>query len=222
MKNTTFLTVLLLSTTTMFAQETKKPAPAAAATRSSVQQQRDPKSESPSAAKGDDEGKNAAQQAMMEYMTPGRFHQMLAATSGEWKEVIYMWSAPGVEPMKNSANCVTNMILGGLYQETIHSGSFEGMDFYGRSVVGYDNVLRKFVSTWFDNMGSGIMYLEGTYDERTNTITFTGDAVDPILRKKVKIREVLTLKADNEMIFDMYTTPPGQAEFKSMQIVMTR
>lgn len=222
MKKTIFLVVLLLGTTAIFAQEQKKTAPAAAASRGAVDQQRDPKSESPSAVKSDDEGKNAAQQAMMEYMTPGRFHQMLAASSGEWKEVIFMWPAPGATPTKNAANCVTNMILGGLYQETIHSGSFEGMDFYGRSVVGYDNVLRKFVSTWFDNMGSGIMYLEGTYDERTNTITFTGDAVDPMVRKKVKIREVLTMKGDNEMVFDMYTTPPGQPEFKTMQIVMTR
>ena len=158
----------------------------------------------------------------MEYMKPGPNHQKLAATSGEWKESIVMWMSPDAPPVKYAANCVISMILDGRYQEAIHSGNFDGMEFYGHGIIGYDNAIRKYVSIWYDNMGTGIMYTEGTYDEKAQTITFTGEMVDPMLRKKVKVREVLTLKSDNEQMFEMYVTPPDGKEYKSMEIVMIR
>ena len=38
------------------------------------------------------------------------------------------------------------------------------MSFTGMAIEGYDNVKKKFVSSWIDNMGTMILNSEGTYD----------------------------------------------------------
>jgi hypothetical protein len=45
--------------------------------------------------------------------------------------------------------------------------------FKGMGMDGYDNVKQKFVSSWGDNMGTGIILLEGDYDPATKTFTYT-------------------------------------------------
>ena len=40
------------------------------------------------------------------------------------------------------------------------------------AVEGYDNVKKKFLASWIDNMGTGIMNLEGTYDAATKSLTY--------------------------------------------------
>ena len=47
------------------------------------------------------------------------------------------------------------------------------MPFEGMGIVGYDNLLKKFVSVWIDNMGTGLMPGTGTYDAATKTYTYT-------------------------------------------------
>ena len=54
------------------------------------------------------------------------------------------------------------MIMNGLYQESNHTGDMMGIRcFTARVVVAYDNHRKEFISTWIDNMGSGIMVLKG-------------------------------------------------------------
>ncbi len=236
MKKTILLLMLALCTSVINAQEKKKPAPAST---KPVPQQKEVAPVSPSKDSQPDtrakETKNGsrpsqvlepnndvAMAAMTDYMKPGRFHELLTKTTGEWKEVIEMWSSPDAEPMRYEAVCTVTMLYGGLYQETVHRGNFNGMEFNGRGLVGYDNALEKYVSTWMDNMGSGIMYSEGTYNSELQSITFMGEMVDPVLKQKVKVREIVVPKNDNEQVFEMYVTPPGGREYKSMQIVMSR
>ena len=127
----------------------------------------------------------AEEKAWMAYMTPGPAHKMLADADGEWTEEMTIWMAPGAEPMKNTAACVNKMILGGRYQESRHSGNFMGMPFEGVSTVAYDNAMKKYLSTWIDNMGTGLMYMEGVYDEATKAVHFKGKMVDPCFRTGV-------------------------------------
>ena len=44
-----------------------------------------------------------------------------------------------------------------------------GMPFQGMSTMAYDNGKKTFMSTWIDNMGTGILETEGTYDAGTKT-----------------------------------------------------
>jgi hypothetical protein len=96
-----------------------------------------------------------------------------------------------------------------------------GMPFEGRSTVGYDNARKVFQSTWVDNMGTGIMYLEGKYNDKDNLISFTGKAVDPGTGKEEKVREVFKFIDENTRMMEMYMTKDGK-EFKNMEIKITR
>src|SRR5215470_4588351 len=50
-----------------------------------------------------------------------------------------------------------------------------GLGIQGMAVEGYDNVKKKFVSSWIDNMGTAIMISEGTYDAGAKTLTYTAE-----------------------------------------------
>ncbi|MBK7888610.1 MAG: DUF1579 domain-containing protein [Bacteroidetes bacterium] len=158
----------------------------------------------------------------MEYMTPGEEHAQLAAAEGDWKEEIKMWMSPDAEPTQSTATVVVSMILEGRYQMSIHQGDFNGMPFHGQGITGYDKALKKYVSTWIDNMGTGVLFSTGTFNPKVGGIEFFGEQTDPTTGKLMKVREVYTVKSESEHFMEMYNTPAGGKEFKSMEIRMTK
>lgn len=157
----------------------------------------------------------------MEYMAPSKVHTMMASWDGEWNEEISMWMEPGAPEQKMNAKCVNKMILGGRYQESKHEGDFGGMPFEGISTLAWDNAAKKFINTWIDNFGTGMMCMEGNWDEKTRTINLKGKMMDPLSGKYLDIREVMKIVDDKTQIMEQYTTKNGK-EFKNMHIVMTR
>ncbi len=160
--------------------------------------------------------------AWMDYMTPGDVHKMMEKWDGEWNEEISHWMKPGEQPTKSTASCVNKMILGGRYQESKHTGSFFGSPFEGISTTGYDNKKKIFVSSWVDNMGTGIMNMEGTWDDQTKTMNLSGKCTDPMTGKDCKVRETFKIIDDDTQVMEMYMTQPGQKEYKTMEIKFTR
>ncbi|HSD63732.1 MAG TPA: DUF1579 family protein, partial [Ignavibacteriaceae bacterium] len=75
----------------------------------------------------------------------------------------------------------------------------------------------KFFSTWIDNFGTGIMYVEGTYDESTNTFTYNGSTVDPLSGKEVPVIETVKIIDNDHHHMEMFMTDNGQ-QFKIMEI----
>lgn len=164
----------------------------------------------------------AEMKAWMEYMTPGDIHKMLAKSDGEWNEEISMWMAPGAPLQKSTSTCVNKMILDGRYQSSTHTGSFNGMPFEGISTVAYDNAKKKFITTWIDNMGTGITVMEGTWDDKTKTLHTKGKQTDPMSGKDWDVRETFQIIDDNTQKMEMFMTVPGAKEYKSMEILFTR
>ncbi len=164
----------------------------------------------------------AMMQAWGNYMTPGQMHSMLAKSDGVWTADVTMWMSPDAPPQKSTATATNKMILGGRYQESTVKGDFNGMPFEGRSTVAYDNSKKVFVNTWVDNMGTGIMTMEGTYDSTTHTINFSGKCTDPTTGKDCTMRQVFTQVDDNTQHEEMYATYPGGKEYKSMEITYKR
>lgn len=156
-----------------------------------------------------------------EYMTPGPAHEMMAKCNGDWKEEVTWWAAPGAPPNKSTSTCNTTMILGGRYQQSVTKGDMNGMPFEGISTVGYDNVLKIYQSTWVDNMGTGIMFMQGRYDEKTKTLTMRGKMLDPIIGRETMMRQTIKFIDDNNQLMEMYQTKNGK-EFKNMEIKFTR
>jgi hypothetical protein len=162
------------------------------------------------------------EKAWMAYMTPGKMHEMLAKSQGLWTEEVTMWMKPDAPPSKSTMTCMYKMIMGNRYLQGMNRGSFNNMPFEGISVTGYDNAKNVFVSSWIDNMGTGMMYMEGKWDEKDKSIVFTGTQIDPVSGMDMKVREIMTFKDDNNQMMEMYMTPEGGAEYKSLEIKSTR
>lgn len=153
-------------------------------------------------------------------MTPGPEHKMMANVVGEWEGDISMWMDPTQPPQVSKGTVKYESIFDGRYIIGKFSGNMMGMPFSGMELSGYDNIKKVYFSNWIDNMGTGILYVEGTYDKSSNTYNFTGETVDPS-GNKMKVREVVTVIDKDHSKFEMYMDM-GKGEMKSMEISYTR
>lgn len=154
-------------------------------------------------------------------MTPGEHHKWLASFDGDWNTLVKMWMDPSQPAQQSKGKTTNEMIMNGLYQRSSHQGEMMGMPFNGESITGYDNAKKKFVGTWIDNFGSGIMYMEGHYDKAKDALITKGTMLDPASGKDIKIRQVLTRVSEDIHTFEMFMDMNGQ-EVKSMEITYTR
>lgn len=165
----------------------------------------------------------AMQKAWTDYMTPSEAHKQLATHAGTWNEEMTFWMGPDDKnPQKSTAVAETKMILNGLYQESMHTGNIMGMAFEGRSTLAYDNAAKQYVSTWIDNMSSGVMVLKGNYDADSKRLEMMGECTDPLTKKSKKVRETMTIIDDNTQKMEMFDMTPDGQEYKSMEITLTR
>jgi hypothetical protein len=128
---------------------------------------------------------------------------------------------PG-EPVKSKATETVTMIMNGLYQVSDFSSTMMGMPFSGKSITGYDNAKKIFVVTWIDNFGSGIIYMTGTYDEKTKTLEMKGKQTDPLTGKDTDIRQVNVYHNDDSYTTTMYGQGPDGKEMKFMEGTVNR
>jgi hypothetical protein len=164
-----------------------------------------------------------AMKAIMEAGTPGTEHAMLAKWDGTWNAETTMWSTPDSPPQVSKSTCVNKMIFGGRYQQTKFKGKFGDLPFEGSSITGYDNAKKLFFTTWMDNISTGMMNMEGTWDVDTRSINFSGKMICPANGIECDIREVYKIIDDNTHVMETYgpDLKTGR-EFKGMQITFTR
>jgi hypothetical protein len=157
----------------------------------------------------------------MDYMTPSDIHKEMAKWDGDWNEDIQMWNSPGAPPQTMQASCVNKMIMGGRYQESKTTGTFMGMPFEGTSTTGWDNARKMLFTSWIDNMGTGMMYLEGKWNEATKSAEFKGKMTNPMTGKAMDVRQIVKVIDDDTQMMEQYSTINGK-EFKSLEIKFTR
>jgi len=166
---------------------------------------------------------------MMELAKLNDNHKLLASMAGTWSYTVKMYMDPAGKPTESTGTAVRTAVMEGRYVTGDYTGKFKmpgadgkmmEMDFHGMSMDGYDNAKKKFVSGWVDNMGTGILMSEGTYDAATKTFTYTGE-YEMMPGMKSKIREVIKMPDTSHMSMEYYEDR-GQGETKSMEINYTR
>ena len=168
---------------------------------------------------------------MMELAKPGENHKLLADLAGTWTYNIKMWMNPdpNAKPEESKGTAVRKPMMDGRFFVVDVTGKMEmpqpdgkkkEMTFKGMGIDGYDNVKKKFVGSWVDNMGTGIMFSEGDYDPATKTFTYTSE-IEGVPGMKQKVREVIKIVDKNHHIFEWYEDRGGQ-EAKTMEISYTR
>lgn len=163
----------------------------------------------------------AMMKAWQAYMTPGEEHKMIAKSNGKWEEEVKMYMSPGAPPEIMKSTCVNTMIMNGLYQSSETKGNYNGMPFEGHSTLGFNNATKKYQSTWIDNMSSGMMKMEGTWDSTSKMLVMTGTETDMMTGKDLAVRETMKFPDDNHQTMEMFETRGGK-ESKVMEINFKR
>ena len=148
-----------------------------------------------------------------------KFEQMV----GTWDAEMKWWMAPGAEPMVSPATAEFELIFDGRYVKQTYTCQWMGKPFTGMSIEGYDNFKKKYVSIWLDSDSTGISMSLGTADESGKVTTYYGKMDDPMTGQKDKVVKSIAREInENKVVYEMYDTPPGGAEYKNMEIIYTR
>ncbi len=164
----------------------------------------------------------AAMEKMRVAATPGEQHKLLAALAGKWNVEVKMWQAPGLAPDVSHGVSTAKMILGGRYLEESFKSAFMNQPFEGIGYTGYDNVQKKFIGTWMDNMSTGIMTSAGDLDAAGKVMTCLVTYADPQSGKVTTSRDVLRIVDKDKHVMEMYNKGPDGKEFLMMEITYTR
>jgi hypothetical protein len=227
MKTSLFLTTLFaaaLIALSSFAQLPATSPAAASSPATSAAQPAAPTSAQPNQAE--------MMKQMMELSKLNENHKLLASLAGTWTYNIKFWMNPdpNAKPQESKGSAVTKPMMGGRYfvmdvsgkmQMPGPDGKMKDMEFKGMGVDGYDNVKKKFVSSWIDNMGTGIEFSEGTYDPATKTFTYASE-MEAVPGMKTKVREVLKIADNDHHTFEWYEDRGKGQEAKTMEISYTR
>jgi hypothetical protein len=167
----------------------------------------------------------ADMKACMEAGTPGPQHEHLAKAAGTWAGHVKMWMSPEMtEPMESECTTVISSMMDGRFTKCETTGEMPGMGpFNGFGINGYDNVAKKFQSTWIDNCGTTMMQGTGDLSADGKTMTWTYNYTCPITKKATTMRQVEKVTGKDTMTLEMYGSDPHSGkEFKMMEIACTR
>lgn len=178
----------------------------------------------PIALAADKKQKQMDPQAMMEtykkLATPGEPHKQFASLVGSWTTTTKEWMEPGKPPTESTGSAEMKLLLDGRYLQQEYTGDMMGRPYSGVGVTAYDNLSKRYVSTWMDTMGTGIFVMEGTASKDGKTITLKGHHAEPG-GGQMSHRAVWKIIDSNNQTFDMYGSHGGK-EMKMMEMVYTR
>lgn len=177
--------------------------------------------EKPAAPKADMPSNEQMMEQMMKMAKPGEGHERLKPFAGTWKTTVKSWDAPGAEPMVTEGECTDQWMMEGRYLKEECTGTFAEMPFQGMGITGYDNGSKKYVSTWIDTMGTGIMMSTGSADKTGKIFTYHSTMPNPRTGKPMKVRMTSKIVDDSSHVFSMYIMA-GPKEMKMMEITYTR
>lgn len=176
-------------------------------------------------AKGRKTEKAKDPQAMMELYTklaaPGEQHKQLASLEGSWTIKTKEWMEPDKPPVETTGSAEMKMLLDGRFLQQEMTGQMMGQPFSAIEITGYDNLLKRYVTTWMSTMGTNIFAMEGTANPDGKTITLKGQHAEPG-GGYMKHRAIWKIVDGNTQTFDMYGTNPGGKEWKVMEMTYTR
>jgi hypothetical protein len=164
----------------------------------------------------------AIMQKWIEFMTPGSAHTQLDQRVGNWKVKLETWTAPDTQPTVSDATAKMEWAMGRRYIVETIKGNYSNLPFEGMGFTGYDNLKKKFVTVWIDNMGTGMMTGSGSYDDAAKTYVFTVLAPDVVTGDYKPGRLVQRMASANELVIEMFDTTPEGKEFVALKAVYAR
>jgi hypothetical protein len=164
---------------------------------------------------------------MAKAMQPGPMQEWLKKWEGQWDMTVKFYMSPSAPPEVNKMTATSTMTMGGRYLVEKVGGEMDipGMGkkaFEGESVMGYDNLQKKFFSTWRDNMSTGMMFETGTVDGAGKVLTSEGQNWNMMANAVTKSKSVATIVDDNHRKLEMWSPGPDGKMMKTMEIDYAR
>jgi hypothetical protein len=166
-----------------------------------------------------DGGMEAMMAAWQKAMTPAEGHKRLEPTVGKFKAKTTFVMQPGDPPQTSDGTSENRWILEGRFVEQLYRGMSMGMPFEGRCYMGFDNVQQKYVGSWMDTFGTGIMHFAST-KASAKEIVAVAQAWDPT-GKKIVFDTITKIKDKNRHTYEMWTKMKGK-RFRTMLVEYTR
>jgi len=153
--------------------------------------------------------------------TPGENHELLKKMEGSWNAATKFWSAPGVLAQESQGKAEFTTVLGGRFVEEKFDSTFGDKPFQGIGYTGYNNVRKKFVSSWMDSSSTGILMTEGSVDKTGQSIESKGWYQLPGGTSK-QFRTVFKILSDQEMVYGHYEHGKNGREYQSFEVKYTK
>jgi hypothetical protein len=145
---------------------------------------------------------------------PGPEHAVLKEIEGTWDAVVK--AGP-----QESKGTMTSKMMGGLWLISEFKGDFEGASFEGRGIDGYDVDKKKYIAIWVDSMTTSPLTLEGTYDEKSKTMSMQGEGKGPD-GKPAKFKTTTNFPNKDQQVFKMFLVGPDGNDIPMMTIEYKR
>lgn len=154
-----------------------------------------------------------------EFPKPGPEHAQLQQLTGTWDAAIKAFMEPG-KPSVEFKGVETVTALGAYSVVVDHRSDMMG-SYLGHGVRTFDPVKKKFVSTWSQSMGGGVMVFEGAYDDATKTYTLFADGPG-CDGKPAKWKGVHAIQDASRNVFTLSVASPDGKDFVCMEITYTK
>jgi hypothetical protein len=154
-------------------------------------------------------------------MTPSKGHARLEPLVGTFATKTTFVMGPGLPPQSSEGTSVHRWVLGGRYLEQVYKGTSMGMPFEGIGFTGYDNVQKRYVGTWMDSFGTGIMDSIGIGNPTAKAMDFEGKSCGPD-GKTVKFLCKVRIKDRDRHSYEMWTKGPDRKLFRMMLVEYQR
>jgi hypothetical protein len=178
-----------------------------------------PKTKAKAAKKGPSQDEMMAMWAKA--ATPAENHKRLEPIVGTFRVRTTWVMAPSDEPSVSDATSEHRWVLGGRYVEQRYNGFSMGMPFEGIGYTGYDNVQKRYIGTWMDSFGTGLMNSAGIGKASAKEIRFASACLDPA-GKKMEFESIVKIKDKNRHSYEMWTKAPNGKRYRTMLAEYTR
>jgi hypothetical protein len=166
----------------------------------------------------------AAMEAWQKAMTPGEGQKRLTPIVGTFETKVRTWMDP--DPTKPPEDTVGSSIntwaLGDRYVQMKYEGIMMGETLNGVGYLGFDNVSKKYVSTWMDTAGTGMMWSTGTLDSSGKVLSMKAMVNDPATGKPSPADTKITITDNDHHKLEMWGKNPAGKMTKIMEIEYTR
>ena len=153
--------------------------------------------------------------------TPAEGHRRLAPMAGSFRTKSTFTMTLGAPAQTSEGSSEHRLVLGGRYLEQRYTGSSMGMPFEGIGYTGYDNVQKRYVGSWMDSFGTGIMNSVGVGRPKDDEMKFESELIEPS-GNKVRFESIVRIQDQDRHSYEMWTWAPNGKRFRTMLVEYTR